>query len=169
MTGEKKAFRINIVDVLITLIIVAMLTVGILMLANTFDVRASGDGNATVEYTVQFKKVRNEFIGNVKAGDIAVDAQNRQNLGVVIDVKDDTPYTIELYNAATDAREVVEYPDFINITMKVSADAYTSDGMWYLKESGREIGIGAEFNIYLPDFCGTGYVSEMNIVKGGEQ
>lgn len=162
MADEKKAFRINIIDVLITLVIIAVVSVGVLMLANAFDVNASDDGTVAVEYTVQFKRIRDEFSDNIHVGDAVIDAQKRHNLGTVTKVSNE-PYTVELYNHETDMRDIVEYPDFITINMKVSAAAYVSDEMCYLKDSGKEIGIGTALYIHLPDFCGMGYICEMKV------
>ena len=52
----------------------------------------------------------------------------------------------------------------MNIDMKVTAQAYVSDEMCFLKDSGKEIGIGTALYIHLPDFCGSGYISELNIL-----
>ena len=164
MSEQKKAFRINVVDVLITLVIIAVLTVGILMIANAFDVNAAGEDETTVEYTVQFKRIRNEFMGNIKIGDTVVDAQKRHNLGTVVGVYEE-PYVLELYDVEDATRKAVEYPDFCTIEMTVTAKAYLEDGMWMLKESGKEIGIGTALYIHLPNFCGEGYISEMEFIK----
>lgn len=167
MTGEKKSFRINIVDILITIIIIAMLTVGALMIASAFDVKSAGDDIVIAEYVVQFKRVRNEFSDNIHVGDVVIDAQKRHNLGVVT-FAESMPYLVELYDVEEESRKAIEYPDFCNLEMTVSAEAYKKDNMWYLKNSDKEIGIGTALYIHLPNFCGSGYISEMNIIEQGD-
>ena len=164
MANEKKAFRINIVDVLITLIIIGVLAVGALMLASAFDVNNVSEEGSSVIYTVQFKKILAEFSDNIKNGDTVVDAQKRHNLGTVYDVTV-TPYETEIYDNENESRAMAVNPDFITIDMKVEANAYVSGGMCYLKDSGKEIGIGTAMFIHLPDFCGIGYISDMVVVE----
>ncbi len=162
MNDTKNTFRINVVDILITLIIIVGLAFGALMLINAFDVNAASDDIRTIEYTVQFKRVRDEFKGFVKTGDIAVDAQKRHNLGEVIGVEEPN-YTVELYHVENDTRISVDYPDFIDMEVTISAKAYQKDGMWYLKDSGKEMGIGTPLYLHFPYFCSSGYVSDMKI------
>ena len=164
MNETKNTFRINIVDILITLVIIAGLTVGALMLINAFDVNAASDDICDIEYTIQFKRIRNDFKGLVNIGDDAVDAQKRHNLGKVIGVEEPN-YTVELYKVDTDTRISVDYPHFCNIEVTVVAKGYQKDGMWYLKDSGKEVGIGTPLYIHFPSFCGSGYISDMTIIK----
>lgn len=164
MANNKKAFRINIVDVLITLVIIGILTVGALMLASAFDVSNVSEDGSSVVYTVQFKKIRAEFSDNIDVGDIVVDAQKRHNLGEVSGVTSKF-YELEIYDNENNSRAVAVNPDFITIEMQVKATAYVSNGMCYLKDSGKEIGIGTAMYIHLPDFCGTGYISDMVVVE----
>lgn len=164
MTNEKKAFRINIVDVLITLIIIGILTVGALMIASAFDVNNVSEEGTSVVYTVQFKKILSEFSENIKVGDTVVDAQKRHNLGVVDGVTTKF-YELEIYDNENNSRKIATNPDYITINMDVRATAYVSGGMCYLKDSGKEIGIGTAMYIHLPDFCGIGYISDMVVVE----
>lgn len=161
--AEKKAFKFTIVDLFISFAVLAVIVVGALMLVNAFDVNAADKDTVTVEYTVQFKRIRDEFSDNIHIGDAVVDAQKRHNLGTVIGVEYEQ-YQLELYNFETGERQSVDYPDFMNIDMKVTATAYVSDEMCFLKDSGKEIGIGTALYIHLPDFCGSGYISELNIL-----
>ena len=115
-------------------------------------------------YTVQFKKILAEFSDNIKVGDAVVDAQKRHNLGEVSGVSSKY-YELEIYDNENQARAVAVNTDYITVDMQVKATAYVSNGMCYLKDSGKEIGIGTALYIHLPDFCGIGYISDMVVVE----
>lgn len=162
---ENRAFKINIIDVLITLMIVCVLAVGTIMLASAFGVNASADDEGkTIEYVVQFKGIRKEFGDNIIKGDIVVDAQKRHNLGTVIEVREPEVYEQEVYDEETKTMKMATNPDFITLEIKVSAPGYIDEEMYYLAESDKEIGVGTFLYIHTPDFCGSGYISSM-IVK----
>ncbi|MBE6680339.1 MAG: DUF4330 family protein [Ruminococcaceae bacterium] len=161
---SNKSFRFNIIDVLITIVIVVALALFVMIMANSFGVNASTDKeNKTIEYTVQFKGIRAEFADNIKVNTTVVDGQKRHNLGKIVSVSDPELYQTEVYDEETRSMKLATNPDYITVEIKVSADGYLDDGMYYLKESDKEIGVGTFLYIHLPDFCGSGYVSAMKV------
>ncbi len=159
MTEEKKSFRINIVDILITVVIACVIAVGAIMIANAFGVDASSDkGALTVEYTLQFSGLQSEFAEKAQAGDTVVEAAKRLGLGTVTSVRHE-PYTKDVYNAETGAMQVATHPDYVTVYITIRADGYLSDEMYYV--NGVKIAVGTGISIHTKNFCGTGYVSEM--------
>ncbi|MBQ9134258.1 MAG: DUF4330 domain-containing protein [Clostridia bacterium] len=159
MTEEKRSFRINIVDVLITIVIACVIAVGAIMIANAFGVDASTDKESlTVEYTLQFNGLQPEFAEKVQAGDAVVEAAKRLGLGTVVSVQSE-PYTKDVYNEETGMMQVAEHPDYVTVYITIAADGYTSDEMYYV--NGVKMAVGTGISIHTKNFCGTGYVSEM--------
>ncbi len=161
---EKKAFRFNIIDAFITVAIVAVLALFIMIMASSFGVNASTDKeNKTIEYTVQFKGIRAEFGDNIIVGNTVVDGQKRHNLGKIVKVSEPMVYETEVYDEESRSMKLAQNPDYITVEVTVSADGYVDDGMFFLKESDKEIGVGTYLYIHLPNFCGAGYISAMNV------
>lgn len=161
MTEEKRSFRINIVDVLITVVIACVIAVGAIMIANAFGVDASSDKEGlTVEYTLQFSGLRPEFADKVQEGDAVVEAAKRLGLGTVTSVRQEA-YTKDVYNQETDMMQVATHPDYITVYITIRADGYESDEMYYV--NGVKMAVGTGISIHTKNFCGTGYVSEMLI------
>ncbi|MBQ8837170.1 MAG: DUF4330 family protein [Clostridia bacterium] len=159
---KKRAFKINFVDVIITLMIILVLSVAALMIASAFGATEAIDSeDVDIEYTVLIKGVLEDFRDTVQVGDAVIDSQERQSLGTVVGVEY-YEYSYELYNDETHKMEIVTHPHSITIEMKVTATGYRKDGIYYLKESGKPIGVGTGFNINTPHYCGIGYVGSMS-------
>lgn len=160
MAEEKRSFRINIVDVLITVVLAATIAVGALMIANAFGVDASEKESLTVEYTLQFSGVREEIAEKVQPGDIVIDAQKRLHLGVVEFVRY-TPYVKDVYNSETGLMQEAEHPDYVTLLIRISAEGYMADEMYYV--NGIKMAVGTGISIHTKNFCGTGYISDMRV------
>ena len=75
MASENKAFRINFVDVLLTLFIVAIVGVGAFMIGSAFGIDISAEKeDMTIEYTLQLRGMMPEFNDNVTVGETVIDA-----------------------------------------------------------------------------------------------
>lgn len=161
MTEEKRSFRINIVDVLITVVIAGVIALGAIMIANAFGVDATTDKESfKVEYTLQFKSLRPEFFEKVQPGDIVVEAAKRLGLGTVQSVAYE-PYAFDVYNEETGRMQVAQHPDYITLHITIVADGYLADEMYYV--NGIKMAVGTGIGIHTKNFCGTGYVSDMQI------
>lgn len=161
MTGEKRSFRINIVDVFITVVIAGVIAIGAIMIANAFGVDASTDKETlTVEYTLQFSGIRPEFAEKVQVGDAVVEASKRLGLGTVESVRYET-YVKDVYNAETGMMQPAEHPDYVTVYVRIAADGYLADEMYYV--NGVKVAVGTGISVHTKNFCGTGYVSDMRI------
>ncbi len=161
----KKAFNVNVVDILITAMIVCAVAFAALMLANAFGVTAiGGKENNKIEYTIQLKGILDEFEGNVAPDDTIVDGKKRYNIGEVVSVKVED-YYLDVYDEDKGVMTKVEYPDHSTMYITVLADGYKRDGRYYLKSGDMNIAIGTEITMHAPDLCGIGYVSSVTVVE----
>lgn len=161
MTNEKKAFRINFVDILLTLVIVAVIGVGAYMLGSAFGIDVSAEKeDMTVEYTLQFRGLMPEFDGNVEVGEAVIDAQKRLNIGTVTSVWNE-PFVKDVYDEETQQMVTATHPDFFTLNVRISSPGYVTDGMYYV--NGIKMAVGVGVSIHLKNFCATGYVTDMRI------
>ncbi len=161
MTNEKKAFRINFVDVLLTVMIACILAVGAFMIGSAFGIDVSAEKEElTVEYTLQFRGLMPEFVDNVEVGDIVIDAQKRLNIGTVESVWYE-PFTKDVYNEETGEMVKATHPDYLTLYVRISTPGYITDEMYYV--NGIKMAVGVGLSIHTKNFCATGYVSDMRI------
>lgn len=157
---ETRAFRINIVDILITVIIAGVITFGAFMIASAFGVDTSEKTDFTVLYTLQFKGLESEYADNIAVGDTVVEAAKRFNLGTVTKV-DVEPYVKEVFDEATGTLVPAAHPDLITMSVTLTADCYLSGDAYYI--NGSRIAVGKGVSIHAKNFAGTGYVSALRI------
>ena len=161
MTSENKAFRINFVDVLLTLLIAAIIAVGAFMIGSAFGIDIAAEKeNMTVEYTIQFRGMMPEFCDNVTVGEAVIDAQKRLNLGTVTAVWTE-PYEKDIFDDRTGEMVSATHPDYLNLYIRVSSPGYVTDDMYYV--NGIKMAVGIGLSIHTKNLCATGYVSDMRI------
>ena len=163
MSHEKRKFHINVVDVIITLVVFLVLAVGGFMIAHAFGVGSGGNKNLKVEmeYVVQFRCVRDEIADNVHVGEIAVDAQKRQQHGIVLASRLDD-YMMEFYDYSIHALTSAPCPDYKDVFVTLKSQAVSDeDGNYYV--NGVRIAYGEPLAVHLPSFCKVGSVCSVTV------
>lgn len=161
MTSEKRAFRVNFVDILLTLVIAAIVAVGAYMIGSAFGIDVSAEKEElTVEYTLQFRGLMPEFDGKVQVGEDVIDAQKRLNIGTVQAVWTE-PFEKDVYNEETGEMVLATHPDYFTLNVRISSPGYITDEMYYV--NGIKMAVGAGVSVHLKNFCATGYVTDMRI------
>ena len=162
--SEKKSFKFNVIDIVLTVIIVAVVAVASVMLVNAFGVNTSADKQEVVfEYTIEFKGILNELQDNVSIGDTIVDGQKRYNIGQVVGVNIDD-YVIDVYDKDKDEMVGAKYPGNVNLKIKIRKNGYIMYDNYYLDESDMRLVVGKGISVHAPHLCSYGYVSEINFV-----
>ena len=152
---ENREFRVNLVDILITIVIAGVITFGAFMLASAFGVDTAEKTDHTVLYTLQFRG-----IDKVAVGDTVVEAAKRFNLGTVTAVSSE-PYVKDVFDEATGEMVAAVHPDYITLNVTLTADGYYADGSYYI--NGSKVAVGVGISIHAKNFAGTGYVSAMRL------
>ncbi len=62
---ESRAFRVNVVDILITVVIAGVITFGAFMIASAFGVDTAEKTDYTVLYTLQFRGMEPEYADKI--------------------------------------------------------------------------------------------------------
>ena len=144
---ENREFRVNLVDILITIVIAGVITFGAFMLASAFGVDTAEKTDHTVLYTLQFR-------------DTVVEAAKRFNLGTVTAVSSE-PYVKDVFDEATGEMVAAVHPDYITLNVTLTADGYYADGSYYI--NGSKVAVGVGISIHAKTCAGTGYVSAMRL------
>lgn len=160
---EKRAFKFNIIDIILTVVIAGVVAVGSIMLVNAFGVDTSTDKEQVVfEYTIEFKGILDELKDNVSVGDIIIDGQKRYNIGKVSKVVY-SPYMIDVFDKEKGEMIATPYPDNVTLKITVKKDGYILDDNYYLEESSMRLAVGYGISVHAPHLCSYGYISEINV------
>lgn len=160
MTDEKRAFRVNLVDILLTILIAGVIAIGAIMIANAFGVDASEKEDMKIEYTIQFRGLQPEFCDNVEVGETVIDAQKRLNLGTVTRVRTE-PFTKDVYDEQLEQMVVATHPEYLTLYITVESSGYISEEWYYI--NGIKIAVGNGISIHMKNLCATGYINDMRI------
>lgn len=162
--SEKREFKFNVIDIVLTVIILAVVAFASIMLVNAFGVNTSTDRTEGVfEYTIEFKGILDELQDNVKVGDTIIDGQKRYNIGQTVKVSVE-PHIIDVYDKDKDEMVGAKYPGNVNLKITVRKDGYIMDDNYYLEESGMRLVVGAGISVHAPHLCSYGYISEINFI-----
>ena len=117
--NTKKKSVLNLFNILSICVIIAAVVAALYFFV------LKGDEKDTVplldiEYTVEFGTVRDEFVGNIKVGDVLIDAASQRTIGVVEGVEYNRSST---YSYDKDLGQIVarEYPDHSDFIVTVRA------------------------------------------------
>ncbi len=157
---EKRSFRVNVVDVLLTVVIACVIAVAAFMIANAFGVDASAKEDLTIEYTIQFRGMMPEFCDNVEVGETVIDAQKRMNMGTVTRVRTE-PFTKDVYDEQIEKMVNATHPEYLTLYITVESPGYLSEEMYYI--NGTKMAVGNGISIHMKNLCATGYINDMRI------
>lgn len=160
MTNEKRNFRVNLVDILLTVVIAGVIAVGAIMIANAFGVDAAKKEDMKIEYTIIFRGMMPELCDNVAVGEKVIDAQKRLDLGTVTRVRT-TPYTKDVYDEQIEAMVEATHPEYLTLYITVESPGYVSEEWYYI--NGIKMAVGNGISIHMKDLCATGYINDMRI------
>lgn len=165
--------RINILDVFLILLLVAVL---LLLSTFFFDISLFGIGGEErdIAYTVELDGISPDMLAYVKKGDLVYDAAGKEIAGFVTEIKssDSVRY---MYNEENGAVEKTVLPADVDgkipQTVQITIKAYASydEGFGY-SVNGNRIVSGNNIELCFPGFTGTGKciaVSVMNSNGGG--
>ena len=152
---------VNVIDVLLILIILAVGAV----LAYVFVFSGRGEAHVpqmhTVRYVVELKNIRNEFAGHITVGEKAIDSVAMYNIGTVVayEEKDATYIGTDLIRGEP---VVSAYPERKNLYVTIEAQAYLDDNAYVI--DGYQVAVGLNVGLKLPNFVGSGYCISLDVI-----
>lgn len=160
--SKKRSFSFNIVDVV--LIIVAFIAVATLIFFFSQKDVVSSDkkDKVTLEYTLVFTPLREEYRNLVDVGSSLTDAESLKELGEIVDVIY-AECNYEGVDPQTGEKVYTPYPGMMTMTVTVRAEAIRTGSAYTV--NGSEIVIGQSLNVRIPEFTGAGLCKSVAEIK----
>lgn len=167
-TPKKIKRKFNFIDFLVLIIIIMVISVSVYAVISWSNIKSLWSASSVdLQYTVEFRGVDEEFINNIKAGNIVTDAVSKNQLGVVESVGSIEKYAVLDYTQSNVQNEdgsstavyngvLSEYPDKYTITVYISSPAEYEKGIGYTID-GRRIAVGEKIEMRFPEFSSAGY------------
>ena len=161
MEEKKKAFRFNVIDVIIILLVLAAVAALVYFLFFKNDAPSS-DRVYEVEFVIESKEIRNEFSGLIKQGDTIYDMNTQRKLGEVINAEyvDSVRKT---FDSGSGESKVSRVPDMLDLYITVRADDVRLTDC-YVTEGRFKLIVGNEAEYRTPSFSGRGTLVSVKII-----
>ena len=154
---EKELSRTERVSVTLLNILLILLPLSLLILF-LLSLAPRRMTDTSLQYTLRFYPVREEYAGNVQVGDSVLDAVGKCVIGEVTAVER-TPAMTESYDRTAGRVRRVPYPGYEAVTVTVSARAQTVQGGYrigpYLLYRGKKM------HVRLPHLTASGFCTEI--------
>ena len=123
---EKNRKRINIIDLLAIILLLAVIVFGVLKFSGV-DKIVKSDVATKVSYVVEVKEQNAEVLDYMKIGDMVYEDKSLKKLGVLTDVKQ-APFTIQTEDKISRKISEREVPGKINLNIEIEADGVLNAG-----------------------------------------
>ena len=170
MDKQKKAYRFNIIDFLLIVLIVAAVSVlAYIMLGTNL---LTGSEDTTILYTVEITLIKNDFIpalNQITPGTKVIDSVRSYDIGEVQEVKITPAYS---NNTDTEVGVVYNkpYPDFSTVRITVKTKCKKDQAKYVV--NGKTIMVGVAVNFRTPYFIGYGnciYLEDITEAAGSSE
>ena len=161
--AKRKSRGFNFIDLLLILIVIAVILVAINIVSPmSFIDKLKAEGTHTIQYTVEFIGVDEEFVETIKENDIVVDSVSKSNLGSVTVADYNTRYSVLEYSESAQAGVLTEYKDKYNVTVTITAEAIYKEGYGY-SVNDRRIAVGEKMALRFPSYVGEGHCISFSV------
>lgn len=158
-TGKHK---FNFVDAVILIIILAVAAAAALLAAN--GMFSKDNDTLEMEYVLEFRSVRDEFLDCFKTGAEVVDASKKYQLGSVIAVSS-APTTFTGTNTVEGKLVYSDYPEHSDVSLTVRTTASLNSENQYILDGGYHLSVGSVVYVRTPDYTGTAYCTQIKITE----
>lgn len=162
----RRSAPINVIDILIIVLVLA--GIAFLVVSGVFggSLFKSKTETRTIEYTVVFRQVSEDFVTAISSGNAVLNAKEKQSFGTVSADVESNPSTYVAYvpggeEGAGGTATLLPYPGYVDLTVTIRVDAEYSAGTGYTV-GGNRIAVGAEYSLMFPGFTGTGTCIALN-------
>ena len=152
---SKKKFKINLIDILIILLIIAAVAFGIyyIMTRGTSS-SATSEATKTIRYVVEFQNIDADFAGAIQEGDRVQYDVKKVDFGTVVGVQE-SPFQVMTFDYENEVEDVSLVEGKIGIMVTIEVDVSETDRAF--TANGSEIRVGQAYSLNFPNFFGTGY------------
>ena len=153
-----KKFRLNLIDIIIILVILTATALLVYVFLSSDITLFEGSRKVSIEYKVELRRVREEFRDFISISDHVTDTVTQYALGEVVDVEY-APTRYTGVNRSTGSLVFSDYPEHINITVTIQAEATVNGDDYSL--NGFKVAVGKQIPIRTPNFINEGYCTEL--------
>ncbi|MBQ8140868.1 MAG: DUF4330 domain-containing protein [Clostridia bacterium] len=163
--GASKKIRrgFNFIDLFLILFVIAVVLIAVNIVSPmSFIDKLKSDSTHTIQYTVEFIGVDEEYIDSIKEEDIVVDSVSKSNMGSVTVADYNTRYSALEYSESAQAGVLTEYKDKYNVTVTITAEASYTEGYGYSVNNTR-IAVGEKLSLRFPNYVGEGHCISFSV------
>ncbi len=153
-TKAVKKHKFNAIDAVILIVIAAVIGAAVFFFV-TGEFGGASD-TVTLEYVVEIRTIRDDYVDNFKIGEQIIDSVARFNLGKIVAIEVE-PATFNGNDLTTGTLKVYEYPEHSDVTLTVVAEARLGENGRYIVGDGFDISVGTAVYMRLPNYTGVGY------------
>lgn len=151
-----KKHKFNIIDALIIIVIAAIIAGAAFLLLRDKPEEVKQD-TVTIEYVVEFRKVRDELKDNIAAGDTVIDSVAKYYIGEVVDVESEAALFTNGNHLYEGKAVVGTYPGYSDIRATIVCEATIGGNGRYILSGGYSVSVGSRVDVRTPNYNGTGY------------
>lgn len=164
--SPRRSSPINAIDVIVILLVLAVIAFFVVRGVFGGSLFKSKTETKTIEYTVVFRRVSEDFVTAVSSGNAVLNAKEKQSFGTVSADVESNPSTYVAYvpggeEGAGGTATLLPYPGYVDLTVTIRVDAEYSEGTGYTV-GGIRIAVGSEYSLMFPGFTGTGTCIALN-------
>jgi len=165
---KKRSF--NVVDVILSLMILTFLSVVVFLFASNTDFNWGMEQEVKLEYTVEIPGISHEMAAKISVGDQVLDSENNYVIGTVTntEVDDCVEY---VYNEESGRIEAVAYTDEgssssvrKNLLVTITANAQYTEGKGYTV-NGYRMAVNQDMHLSFPGYTGEGQCISLIILE----
>ena len=166
--SKKRSF--NVVDVILSLMILTFLSVAVFWFASNSDFTWGSGQSAQLEYTIEISGISQEMAANIKVGDQVLDGENGYVIGSVTNTEIDDCVEY-VYNESSGRIEAVAYTDEgsslavrKNLLVTITAGAQYSAGKGYTV-NGYRVAVNQDMKLCFPRYTGEGQCISLIVLE----
>jgi hypothetical protein len=160
---EKKKFRLNAVDVVIIVLVVAAIAVVGYVLLSERDEVAPQSEKLKIDYVLMVTEMRSVYEDNVKVGDVVYDADTDKFVGKVVQVSSSVSKRTGT-DLKTGDMVVSDLENRRDLFVTVEADAEITDNVYLV--NGLTIVVGGVMNFSTPNLTQAANIVSIEPVEG---
>lgn len=164
---NNKKRRFNVVDLLITAIILVVITFLAYIFVFNSSFGSTGDDTVTIQYVLEVKDAYDMLTESASKNvdKELIDAAAKFVLGTVKEFYTE-PAVLSTYSHETGEATTSDYPEHSNFYFVVEAVAKREAGTnRYMLDDGFELSVGSRVYVRLPYYTGTSYCIEINEIN----
>lgn len=159
MSNEKKKFKINIVDLLVVIVVIALIG-GAYLKFSKYNVKTDASSEETILYTIDVLNVRDYSVNAYRSGDVVYDALTGVNIGVIQNIEETEAVSYEINEEGKVVKVTNPYRKDLKIFLETPG---TVENNAYYANKSIELKVNSQKAIETKYAKTTGTISSINV------